>query len=101
MTPVLAFFRRKSASKQNLLLPGTTRDAKRCRFGADCGRIFSGTIKLGGGNSNIFLFSPPKTGEDEAILMSICFKGVETTNMQKGGVILKNLRIGGLLGLLT
>ena len=34
---------------------------------------------LGGGNSNIFGIFTPKFGEDEPILTSIFFKGVETT----------------------
>ena len=36
--------------------------------------------ELGGGNSNIFGIFTPKIGEDEPILASIFFKGVETTN---------------------
>ena len=35
---------------------------------------------LGGGNSKIVFFFTPKIGEDEPILTSIFFRGVETTN---------------------
>ena len=41
---------------------------------------FSKTATAGGGNSNIFVIFTPNIGEDEPILASIFFKGVETTD---------------------